>query len=68
MVASEFPDDSPNEQQQHLSHKERPGNVQGMVAHHDLYRPTGTFHGYQSESSVRLAVPCINAQGDEVTP
>ncbi|ESR56749.1 hypothetical protein CICLE_v10020940mg [Citrus x clementina] len=66
-------DDSPNEQQQRLSHKERPGNVQGMVAHHNFYRPTGTFHGYQSEGftqipPVRMVVPCINAQGDEVTP
>lgn len=73
MVVSEFPDDSPNEQQQRLSHKERPGNVQGMVAHHNFYRPTGTFHGYQSEGftqipPVRMVVPCINAQGDEVTP
>ncbi|KAK9201273.1 hypothetical protein WN944_016474 [Citrus x changshan-huyou] len=61
-------DDSPNEQQQRLSHKERPGNVQGMVAHHNFYRPTGTFHGYQSEGftqipPVRMVVPCINAQG-----
>ncbi|GAY40011.1 hypothetical protein CUMW_048770 [Citrus unshiu] len=36
-------DDSPNEQQQRLSHKERPGNMQGMVAHHNFYRPTGIF-------------------------
>ncbi|KAH9728653.1 protein EMSY-LIKE 3 [Citrus sinensis] len=47
-------DDSPNEQQQRLSHKERPGNMQGMVAHHNFYRPTGTFHGYQSEGFTQI--------------
>lgn len=73
MVVFEYPGDSPNEQKHHLSRKEHPGNGQGMVTHRDFYSQAGAFYGYQSEGftqmhSVRMGIPCINTQGDEVTP
>lgn len=40
MVVFKFPDDSPNERQQHFSHKECPRNVQGMVTHQSTMTTT----------------------------
>ncbi|XP_044483784.1 protein EMSY-LIKE 3-like [Mangifera indica] len=67
-------DEPPYEMQHHYhSHKEHPGNGQGIEAHCNFYRQAGGFHGYHSEAfgqmkSVRMGVSFLDVQGDEDTP
>lgn len=69
-----FLDEPPYEMQHHYhSHKEHPGNGQGIEAHCNFYRQAGGFHGYHSEAfgqmkSVRMGVSFLDVQGDEDTP